>query len=310
MDASALARELDNLEKSWSGLDWWLNVWTFVVVIGVAVELIVLIVEYVHDWRDFKRATIRSPEKPSWLVYGLGFLGAALVAIGVAGEFRVHIRAGKFESDMRDKTRQLVALVNQEASRAGERASTAEATNRTLQEQLKTEGDKARSREAQLRAQNLATQHELEVEHQSHLELERRVQWRQITSEDADKITSLVRPFAGTHFDLSANMSDPEGIWYALQLRSVLAKAGWIPPSSFGVNQGVFTPYPPVGVSITIGPSALYGPAKALSYALHEIGVDAPWSTKPNQSNDVVEILVGVKPIPELLKLLNGSKQQ
>src|SRR5260370_28175598 len=118
MDASALARELDNLEKSSSSLDWWLDFWTILVVVGVGVDLIVLIVEYVHEWRDFKRGTIHPPEKPSLILFGLGFLGVGLVAIGVAGEFRVHIQAGKIETNIRDATRQLVALVNKDAADA------------------------------------------------------------------------------------------------------------------------------------------------------------------------------------------------
>ena len=105
MDASALVSALDNLEKSWESLDSWLNFWTFLVVAGVAVELAVLIVEYIHDRREFRRSVIHAPEKPSLVVYGLGFIGAALVAIGVAGEFRVHFTAGRIESEMREDTR-------------------------------------------------------------------------------------------------------------------------------------------------------------------------------------------------------------
>jgi len=82
MDASSLARDLDNLEKSWSSLDWWLNFWTIIVVVGVAVELLVIITEYAHALRDFKRGIIHSPDKPSILIFSIGFLGAALTACG------------------------------------------------------------------------------------------------------------------------------------------------------------------------------------------------------------------------------------
>jgi hypothetical protein len=131
MDASALAGALDNLEKSWVSLDWWLNFWTILVAVGVAVELFVIITEYVHDRRDFKRGTIRSPDRPNVLIFGLGFLGAALVATGVAGEFQIHIKAGGIETDMRDKTRQLVGLLNLEASNANKKAG--EANERATQ---------------------------------------------------------------------------------------------------------------------------------------------------------------------------------
>jgi RHS repeat-associated protein len=57
MDASVLAKALDSLEQSWSSLDWWLNFWTILVVIGVGVELIVVIAEYTHEWRDFEAET-------------------------------------------------------------------------------------------------------------------------------------------------------------------------------------------------------------------------------------------------------------
>ena len=53
-------------------------------------------------------------------------LGAALVAIGVAGEFSINTKAGKLESDMRDKTRQLVAIAEGESASAKERASRAD----------------------------------------------------------------------------------------------------------------------------------------------------------------------------------------
>lgn len=123
MDVSSLARDLANLENSWSSLDWWLNFWTIIVVVGVGVELLVIITEYAQGWQDFKRGTIHSPDKPSILIFGLGFLGAALVAIGVAGELRIHVKAGKIEADMRDKTRQLVALVEGEAANANAEAA-------------------------------------------------------------------------------------------------------------------------------------------------------------------------------------------
>jgi hypothetical protein len=133
MDASALASALDNLEKVWSSFDWWLNFWTVLVVIGVAVELAVLIAEYAHEWRDFKRGTIHSPEKPSLVIFGLGFLGAGMVAIGVAGEFRIHVKAGKVESEMRSKATELVVIANKEAKEAGERTAQLTKENLVLQ---------------------------------------------------------------------------------------------------------------------------------------------------------------------------------
>src|ERR1700733_12606842 len=132
MDASSLARGLESLEKSWSALDWRLRFWIILVVFGVAIELLVVVTEFVHEWRDFKHGTIHSPDRPSILIFGLGFLGAALVAIGVTGEFRIHVKAGKIESDMRSKSRELVGIADREAGNANRKAEEASERSETL----------------------------------------------------------------------------------------------------------------------------------------------------------------------------------
>jgi hypothetical protein len=124
-DELALANKLKSLDSSWVSLDFWLNVWTLVVVIGVVVELGVIVVEYRHEKRDFEGGIVHPPDKPSVLPFTFGLLGAGLVALGVAGEFRVHVKAGKVETEIRDTTRELVALVDDRAQAANERASLA-----------------------------------------------------------------------------------------------------------------------------------------------------------------------------------------
>ncbi|MGD0499598.1 MAG: hypothetical protein ABSC23_14310 [Bryobacteraceae bacterium] len=199
MDASALASTLDNLEKSWSSLDWWLNFWTILVVAGVALELVVLIIEYRHDWRDFRRGVIHSPERPSILMFGLGFLGAGLVAIGVAGEFRVHIEAGKTESDMRDATRRLVALANGEAVKANERA---------------------------------------EHESLERAKLERELGPRTFSQEQIERLVAKLRPFAGmsvwvmaygneTPDEKDESIEFAKSIWSALRRAGIRSEVAW-----------------------------------------------------------------------------------
>lgn len=186
MDSSALASALDNFEKSWSALDWWLNFWTVLVVVGVAVELLVLIIEYVHERRDFKRRVIHSPDKPSVLVYGLGFIGAALVAFGVAGEFRVHIKAGKIESEMREATRKLVALVQADTGKANERAGVAN--------QKAGEADRQAKESGRQTAIALLAQEKLKAEN---LRLEALIQPRELTGAEKASLREAVKPFAG-----------------------------------------------------------------------------------------------------------------
>lgn len=118
MDPSVLENRLKSLEMSWSSLDWWLNFWTVLVVVGVAVEIVVVLMEYAKELREFRRATISSPGRPNIRKLLLELVGAGFVAIGVAGEFAVHTRSGKVESDMRDTTDRIVAVIGREASDA------------------------------------------------------------------------------------------------------------------------------------------------------------------------------------------------
>lgn len=93
--------------------------------IGVAMEVVVIVIEYRHELHAFNRGIIRPPDKPIRWLFGVGLLGAGLVAIGVAGEFGAHIKAGKIESDMRIANRQLVAIVNDRAAAAERDAANA-----------------------------------------------------------------------------------------------------------------------------------------------------------------------------------------
>ena len=115
-DELALINRLTNLESSWKTLDLWLKFWILLVVIGVATEIVVILYEYFRDLRDFSRGIIHSPDKPSIRLLVFALTGAGLVAIGVAGEFFIHIKAGRVETDMRDITGHLVALANERAS--------------------------------------------------------------------------------------------------------------------------------------------------------------------------------------------------
>jgi H+/Cl- antiporter ClcA len=102
MDELALENKLKSLEMSWGSLDRWLKFWILLVVIGVAVELVVILVEYFRELHDFRRGIIHAPDRPSAWLLVFALLGAGLVALGVAGEFFIHIKAGRIETEMRD----------------------------------------------------------------------------------------------------------------------------------------------------------------------------------------------------------------
>jgi hypothetical protein len=125
MDPSTLLARLNNLENSWSSLDAWLKFWIVLVVIGVAIELVVVVKEYRDDRHEWLRGIVRPPDRPSrWLLFW-NLLGAGFVAIGVAGEFAIHLNAGKIETDIRSVTRELVAIANKEGKEAGALAASA-----------------------------------------------------------------------------------------------------------------------------------------------------------------------------------------
>lgn len=191
MDTLALARKLDSLEKSWSGLDSWLDFWTALVVIGVVVEVFVIALEYSHEWKDFKRGTIHTPDKPSFSPFLLGMIGAALVAIGVAGEFRGHIAAGKIETEMRDTTRQLVSLADSKAAGAIKDAGIANGAAGAANERAtKNEKDAAalRVRAAKLEADNLAER--------------RALGFRSLTAQQRNLLKERLRPYGKTRVDV------------------------------------------------------------------------------------------------------------
>ncbi len=224
MDASALARALDNLEKSWSLLDCWLNFWTILVVVGVATELIVIITEYAHDRRDFKRGTIRSPDKPSILIFGLETIGAALVVIGVAGEFQVHVRAGRIETDMRDLTRQSVAISNRDAAASNEHAAVADQKAGEANERAgKNEREAAGLRKDAdiLRGKNLALEGEV-------LRLQERLAWRRISAAQHDEFVALLKPYAGSPVFINGfDNADIESKTFAEDIFRALHDALW-----------------------------------------------------------------------------------
>ena len=167
MDELALINKLKSLEASWASLDSWLKFWIFLVVVGVVVELVVVLIEYSRELHEFRRGVIRPPDKPSTWLLIFGLLGAGFVAIGVAGEFGIQIKAGKVETDMRDATFALVAIANGKAEAAGERASNANERASNANERV----TKANGRIENLRKANNEAAAKLEEEKRKRLEL-------------------------------------------------------------------------------------------------------------------------------------------
>src|ERR1035437_1792009 len=123
MDESALRTLLNNLDasrSSWHGL---LHVFTFLVIVGLGVDLFVIIKEFWDDIKEFRYGQVHSyeihlPKRPSAAVLIFGLIGTALIVIGVWGELYVDVKVGKVESDIRAANDALLGLIIQEAGDA------------------------------------------------------------------------------------------------------------------------------------------------------------------------------------------------
>src|SRR5690348_6059792 len=125
MDESALKALLASLEASRSTLHWWLEFWIFLVVAGVALEVVFVVWEYVKELHDFNRGIVHPPERPSRLLFFLGLLGGTLVAIGVAGELYAESKIETVETGIRKANDDLFSLLSKEAGDAATSAKTA-----------------------------------------------------------------------------------------------------------------------------------------------------------------------------------------
>jgi hypothetical protein len=294
MDASSLARDLDNLEKSWASLDWWLNAWTILVVVGVAVELLVIITEYAHDWRDFRRGTIHTPDKPSILIFGLGFLGAAMVPVGVAGEFQIHVKAGKIESDMRSKSRELVGMADgkaadaeQKAGESNERAS--KANERAAQ---------AQAQAARLTKEAEKLKKDAEDERLARVKIEETIAWRAPKSELIDTLSSSLQQFSGQRWVLIDEEGEPERINVAVWLVKLLGASKWSFETGHSITE---LSLPATNLVVWVTPNApdrVVNAAKALVPVLDKADLPAtflqiPWGPPPESTpRELIRVVV------------------
>jgi hypothetical protein len=124
-DESALRNALANLDESGSSLHWWLGFWTFLVALGVILEVVFVVWEYLGERHDFNRGTIHPPERPNTTLFVMGLLGAFLVAAGVSGELWEDSQIAKLEKCIRKGNDAIFLLLSKEAGGAATSAKTA-----------------------------------------------------------------------------------------------------------------------------------------------------------------------------------------
>ncbi len=169
MDESALRNALAGVNDCGSLLHRELGFWTLIVVVGVALELVFVVWEYVEELHDFRRGIVHPPDKPNCLLFALGFFAAGLVALGVGGELYAESKIATAETCIRKGNDALFLLLSKEAGDAAKSAKTA-----------RDEADALTKEAADLR-------------HQLRIQGPREV----LLDEGGDEITRSLKPFAG-----------------------------------------------------------------------------------------------------------------
>jgi hypothetical protein len=98
----------DGLEAWSDRLSNWERVWTAIVVLGLAFEVVATLSRFLpHDWYEAIR-----PHLPT-----LSDFGTAIVFVGVLGELVVSSKSGRVETDLRDENKTIVSELNAEIER-------------------------------------------------------------------------------------------------------------------------------------------------------------------------------------------------
>jgi hypothetical protein len=313
MDESTLKILLDNLEMSHSSLHGWLDFWTFLVVIGVALEVVFTIWDYRELLHDFRRGVIHSPEKPRVLLHVLGLLGAGLVAVGVAGELYVDVQAGKVETEIRSANELRVSLLIKEAGDAKQSATEAEEAAKRAKEASAEAIKKAEAvngiaesanrvaSAAQLQASgvkqtvDVVDKQVMTLRNQAD-EIRDEIAWRHVSPKEAEAIRdSIPASRRGFKIEVRHLLSDPEAGEYASEIADALRPILDVDGSSGYLGPWGTIPY---GVGLYIKNLNMPGAAD-IQRALKAGGVEAPGALLSDaQLSSAAGIVIFVWPKP------------
>lgn len=253
MDESALRILLAKLEGSQSSFHWWLEFWTAMVALGVILEVVFVVWEYIEDLHDFRRGIVHPPERPSTVLLLLGLFGASLVAVGVSGEWYEEASVEHVETQIRQANDALYLLLSKEAGDAAKSAKIAHdeadavkgiadearadakdalAKAQSAQRELaNAEADSAKAQGAASRALSTADKAESHlaeaVKRANELteQLKRLTTPRTLTS--VPELIASLKPYAGTQYQWAGLCADAECISLLVNIDGVLEQAGW-----------------------------------------------------------------------------------
>lgn len=210
---SALEREIATLDSSSAPLEHWIWFFTFLVAVGVAME--VWVIE--HEWRDDMEAwalahfgVLRSPGRPSITKWRVEIGSVLLITIGVMGELVIGIEIASINGQLRGKSAelrsknaqlrtvsdQLIALINERAGKAEERAA----------------------------------------------ELLKEIQPRRLSVEQEKNISNFLTSYAGKTVSVASYSLDAESMILAIQIEKALLKAHVLVWDRVGTFGAVGTP--------------------------------------------------------------------
>lgn len=282
---SALERDIKALEISSGHWEPWAWVFSFMVVVGVFMELWIVR----HDWRDDMEVwaiweflgITRLPARPSRVKLRVEIASVLLIGLGVAGELVVGIEIASINSQLRGKSAelrsknaelrsdsdQLVALLGKEAAQLGKDA---------------------------------------EKEHLERVKIEASVAWRTISKDDQKAIGDRLRRFPETRVLSQYEANDVEASNFVVDIDSALVAAQWHVnnPLQFSEmtapNSPIFKPMsgPIVATGVRLNSSKKgWKAAVALTKELHDLGFDATLMPQTSDENESL-LLVSVEHRP------------
>jgi hypothetical protein len=235
MDESSLRAQLNKLDALRSSLHSSFRFWDWIVVIGVALELIVLVAEYCDEWLAFWRATIRLPERPKTWLFVVGFCGILMVAGGIAEELSIDSQIEGVETQIKGLNEQLFGIVSSEAESASTQSQLAKDKSTAADTKADTAQEKslnAEKKTVELSKQTVELTQKLEaagIDLKKAKELADSIKPRvlgfQIGPNGKTTFDEL-KPFAGVNVTFEV-LTDAEPRRAAQEIENVLGFAGW-----------------------------------------------------------------------------------
>jgi hypothetical protein len=211
---SALERDIKTLENSSVPLEHWLPLFSCLVVVGVVMELWVIRRQYGDERDDWRRGTIRSPEKPSIAKLLVEVVSVLLITWGIVGELWVGIKITSINGVLRSKNAELRSKSDQLLTLVTEQAGTAEVSaEKSAAASQRADSDAERAKNTADAVAQLAKQlHEFLTP-------------RSLTQKEMDDLRDSLKPLADPNVPILVTGSWESGL--AIQVWSSLKIAGF-----------------------------------------------------------------------------------